>query len=304
MAQVGRPKKIQDAVETVSTISKEEQAISDKAILDANDSEKIQKDVMLLNIKELHNHREVLNGIIKDLTQDSESKRRILDGLNGSIAGAQSEIYNLKTNFEKQNVSLLAEFTKKQSDVESADKTLQALIQKNRESEKLNTMEASRLEDHRNICNSQVFEMKKALEQNQTEWNKREADILLREEALKTERASFEAEKESLVPEAAKITSTKNENILLLQKIDMQKLDIENMRRAMASDKERLEQQALINQVQLKKAQDTLVNEEARLRKWEQDIKDYDLETRARSAQADKVLKREQLQREVDSVKK
>lgn len=285
-------------------LSKEEQALADKAVLDANDTEKKRKDVLLMNCGELEKHRDVLNTEIASLSIQYESKKRILDGLAGSIAGAQSEILNLRATFEKNNKSMLDEVIKRQSDIEASDKLLRAAINQNAETKKANDVETSRLAEYRQKCNLELYEMKKCLDQNQSEWNKREADILRREDELKDAIANFESERTSLTPEMDKITAIKNENVLLLQKIEMDRVDIENIRRASISDKERLEQDRLIQQNRIKQIEDKLANEEARIRKWEQDIKDYDLEVRAKSAEADKILRRQQLQKEVDSAKK
>lgn len=290
--------------EQIKNLSKEEQALADKAVLDANDTEKKHKDVILMNVDELKRHRDVLNTEIGSLSIQYESKKRILDGLAGSIAGAQSEIVNLNTTFQKKNKEMLDEITKKLSEIEASDKLLQAAIRENADTKKVNDVETSRLAEYRQKCNAELYEMKKCLDQNQSEWGKREADILRREAELKDAVAKFEEEKASLAPETDKISAIKNENILLLQKIEMDRVDIENMRRASVSERERLEQDKLIGQARIKQLEDKLANEEARLRKWEQDIKDYDLEVRAKSAEADKVLRRQQLQKEVDSAKK
>lgn len=292
------------AVVEANIKSKESQAMYEKAILDSADSEKQHKDFLLKNVVELQAHIVTLNDRIGELSKEHESKRRVLDGLGGSIAGAQSEIHNLRATFEKNNADLMREIAKKQVDVEAADKTFQILVKENVETKRLNDVETNRLAQHRQICDSQVLDMKNALEQNSTEWKKREADILAREEVLKADRQAFEQEKLDLVPEIARITSITNENKMLLQKVEIDRLDIENLRRANSADRERLDQERLIASSKNKAELERLANEEARLRKWEQEIKDYDLEVRAKASQADKILRREQLQKEVDSNKK
>jgi hypothetical protein len=71
--------------------------------------------------------------------------------------------------------------------------------------------------------------MRNALNQNNVEWAKREKDILDREEVLKNDRSLFELEKAALAPEAERITSIKNENVLLLQEIEREKANNRNM---------------------------------------------------------------------------
>jgi hypothetical protein len=58
----------------------------------------------------------------------------------------------------------------------------------------------------------------------------------------------------------------------------------------------RLVQQASVNrQVAIN------ANEEARLRTWEESLKDFDLEIRARAAKADKLLRQAQLEKEANT---
>lgn len=280
-----------------------EQALIDKAILDANDSDKLKKDVLLKNADELQKHVVYLQNRIQELSGDFETKKRLVDSVNGSIAGAQTELSNLKMSFEKNNSRLLEEFKKKQAEVEAADKTLRALIKENEELHTHNKVEFNNLAEHRQLCDAQVYEMKKALAQNQSEWNKREADILKREEILKDEKLAFEKEKEELLPEAARVSAIKNENLLLLQKIEMDRIDIANLRLSIVSEKERLNEEKASHLQGIKNRETAIANEEARLRQWEENIKFFDLQVRAKSAEAEKVLRRAQLEKEVNSVK-
>lgn len=285
-------------------ISDREKLVQNKAILDSLNSEKSKKDVMLMNIDEINKHILHLKKITADLHQEYETKRKIVDSLNGSIAGAQAHLSMLNADFEKKNQSLVKEFQKKLSDVESSDKTLRQLINDNQESKRLNDVEKAKLAEYRQICDSQVNEMKKALSQNNSEWSKREADILEREKQLSSEKESFEAERNSLIPQLAHISSIKNENILLLQKIEADKNNVSNLRLSIESERQRLAEDRASIADKLKQKETSFLNEEARLREWEQNLKDYDLEIRAKASEAEKVLKRQQLQSKVDSGKK
>ena len=53
-----------------------------------------------------------------------------------------------------------------------------------------------------------------------------------------------------------------------------------------------------------KQKEDAYANEEARLRKWEQDLKDFALEVNAKSSEADKIIRREQLTKQLADNKK
>lgn len=317
MAQVGRPRKVQENVTVQEPpkeiikepvvevkepeLSPEEQAMINKAVLDSNNSDKQKKDVLLMNAKDLEAHIKYLRGLMVDLDQEYRSRRKLVDGINGSIAGAQAELSMVRANVMKQNDALVKELETKKAEVEKADKTLRALISQNESLLVTNKQKESALIEEKRLCNSQVYEMKKALDQNQSEWNKREQDILLREKKLVEDRDAFEKEKEALAPEAMRITAIKNENILLLQEIERERAMNRNMMLGIESERQVLEENKLVEASKSKNQYEKLANEEKRLRQWEQDLKDMDLEVRAKSAKADKLIRQFQLQKEATS---
>lgn len=293
--------KKQEVVVKDVELSKEEQAMINKAVLDANNTEKAKKDVMLMRVKDLEAHIKFLTERMVEMDNEYRSRRKLVDGINGSIAGAQAELSQVRANVQKQNESLIKELNDKMAEVNKSDETLRKLISENQALNVSNKQKESALNDEKLICASQVYEMKKALAQNESERVKREADIAIREKALKDERDTFEAEKSSLLPELNKISSIKNDNILLLQEIERQRVINNNMLLGIESEKTVLEEAKLVEASKARTMGEKLANEEKRLREWEQNLKDFDLETRAKSAKADKLIRQYQLEKEASS---
>lgn len=284
-------------------LTTEEQAISNKAILDANNTEKQHKDVMLMNIKELDNHSKYLQARINEMDMEYRSRRKLVDGINAGIAGAQAELSMVRENVHKEKASLIADMEKKLNEVIQADATLRKLQADNEAILISNKQRESALIEEKRICNAQVFEMKKALDQNQSEWNKREADILRREAELKDATAKFEAERDALIPEMARITSIKNENTNLLQEIERQRNLNTNITAGLESEKQIFEETKLAEKAKLTAQFDKIANEEKRLREWEQGLKDVKLEMDAKIAKADKTIRQFQHHKEIENSK-
>jgi hypothetical protein len=284
-------------------LTTEEQAISNKAILDANNTEKQHKDVMLMNIKELDNHSKYLQARINEMDMEYRSRRKLVDGINAGIAGAQAELSMVRENVQKEKASLIADMEKKLNEVIQADKILRGLQAENEAILVSNKQRESALIEEKRICNAQVFEMKKALDQNQSEWTKREADILKREAELKESTAKFEAERDALIPEMARITSIKNENTNLLQEIERQRNLNTNITAGLESEKQIFEETKLAEKAKLTAQFDKIANEEKRLREWEQGLKDVKLEMDAKIAKADKTIRQFQHHKEIENSK-
>lgn len=279
----------------------EAQAVSNKAFVDASDSEKSKKDVMLKTVKELESHIKYLRDRIGEMDFDFSNKRRILDGINGSIAGAQAELASVNSILTAKNEKFITDLNKRASDVDRSDKTLRELIAQNQALLISNKQKESSLIEESFNCKTRLADMQNALNQNNVEWKKREADILEREEALKKERSLFELEKEALAPEAMRITAIKNENVLLLQEIEREKANNRNMYLGIEAKRQEIEDKRLVDKAAVDRQMEIVANNEARLRSWEENLKDFDLEIRARAAKADKLLRQLQLEKEANS---
>lgn len=319
MAQVGRPRKeefkqdlkvevkkaviVEDKPSPEATKTALEQAQSNKMILDASNTEKAHKDILLKNAKELEAHINFLRQRMIELDQEYQSRKKLVDGINGSIAGAQSELTSLRSQFEKNNAALTAKLEKDRKELVEADKVVQRLKSEAEALLRSNQQREGALIQESANCKQQVLDMKRALAENQAQWDKREKDILVREAELAKERIAFEAEKEALIPEQARLSSVKNENTLLLQEVEQQRANLRNFMLGIESEKQVLHEQKVLQENTTKQALEKLANEEARLRRWEEDLKQYALEVEAKRVMADKQIKQFQLESVVKSEK-
>lgn len=284
-------------VEPVKSQSEKDiEAVQRKVLSDTLNSEKGKRDVQVRTVDDLETRIRMLMAECERLVLDHNLKVKINDNLGASIQAAHIDLANLKSKFGENNAKLVAEYDKKLKEVQLADGQLQTLVKENREKEQSLARERGMFNSERESIRQRLIDMENALSQNNAQWKVREADILAREEALKTEKTEFEAYRDSLAPEIARITSIKNENVLLIQRLEQENRNVENMRLAAAAERAQAEEARL--QVEDKSNQDRMkvANEEARLRKWEQDIKDQALELRAQEAEYNRVLRREKLE--------
>lgn len=296
--QVEKPK-VEKIEPKKSEAELQQEALEKKAILDGLNSQKLKKDAQLKTVDELHLHIKQLHNEINSLVADHETKRRANESLANSIRSAQTELALFEKQFADKNAKRLAELDKKLKEVAEADATMQALIRENRETKQNLAREKSLFVQERENNRQLVHAANTALNQNNAQWKVKEEDLLQREAALKADKEAFESYKDSLNPEIARITSIKNENELLLQKIEMQRLDMERLRASSIREKEVATETALVSKAKSEQDRQRIANEEARLRKWEQDLKDSALEMRAREAEYNRVIRREKLEAEI-----
>lgn len=285
----------------ITGLSKEEEASVNQAVLNANNTEKQRKDKLLMNVAELENHERYMHNRIAELDLEYRSRKRLVDGINGGIAGAQAELSDVRNRIVKEKELILREISEQREEVDKADKTLRALISQNESLLVSNRQKESELIEHRRNCDNQLYEMRKALAENQSQWDKREKDILKREQELSEEKAKFEVEKASILPEMARISAIKNESINLAKEVELQRQNNANILMGIESERQLFEEAKLVQANKDKVWADKLANEEKRLREWEQGLKDFDLEIRAKSARADKMIKEFQLKKEIAS---
>lgn len=298
--EVKKVEKIEKVVEPVKSQAQiAEEMAHKKAILDGLDANKKKKDVQLKTVEELEAHIQKVRQEADNLVGEYNMKVRVNENLGNSIASAQSNLALFDAQFEAKNAKRLKELEKKVAEVEAADKEFQALILDNREKQKTLANEQTKFEMEREQNRQLVHAANTALDQNNAMWSAKEADLLKREEELKGEKAKFEDYKASLEPEANRITSIKNENGLLLQKVEMQNFEMERRRLSSVRERELADEARVASQTKLDQQKQNIANEDARLRKWEQELKDQALELRVQSEQVAKVLRREQLEKEI-----
>jgi len=297
---VEKPEVVEAPVQEEKSIAQlQAEAMQNKVIMDMHDSEKQHKDVLLMKTRDLEDHIKYLTKRMVEMDTEYNQRKKLVDGINGSIAGAQAELSRLRSEFTKQNTKEIELLAKERAEVAKADATLRALINQNNTLLVTNKQTESKLATERQLCQSQVYEMKKALDQNQAEWSKRENDILQREKTLKLERETLEQEKEAIIPEQARLSSVKNENILLLQEVEQGRVNIQNLMRGIESEKQALAESKILQEAKIKQMEVVIANQEKKNREWEQNLKDFDLDVRARSARADKMLIQLQKEKEI-----
>lgn len=282
-------------------LSQDEVVIHKKIISDQLNSEKAKKDVQIRTVDELEKRIKSLQAEIDALVIDFNHKRAINENLGASIASAHSNLSMLDRKFAEANAKMLAQYEKKMAEVVEADKQLQQLLKETREKEQDLERQRGLFESER-VANRQLLHAaESALTQNNAQWKNIEADLLIREAELKKQKEDFESYKESLQPEISRITSIKNENALYLQKIEQQRLDMENQRLAVVREREAMEEKLAIANAATLQERERIKARDAELRNWEQNLKDYDLEIRAKNEEANRILRREKLEKELNA---
>lgn len=284
-----------------SSAEKEQELIAQKVLSDRLNSDKAKRDVQIRTVDELEVRIKNLTSEIERLTIDYNMKMRINENLGSSIQGAHIDLANIQRKFEDQNAKLVTSYEKKVREVEDADSQLQILIKENRDKAQALARERSLFDQERESNRQLVKSIEASLTQNNAQWKVREADILARENALKIEKDEFDVYRSSLAPEIDRITSIKNENILLIQRLEQEMRNVENIRLAAQAERNQAEESKAQMVDRSNQDRMRIAGEEARLRKWEQDLKDNALELRAKESEYNRVLRRDRLQKEVDN---
>jgi hypothetical protein len=279
----------------------DEDLVKQKTFADSLNAEKKKRDVQTQTVTSLEDNIIKLQSKLNDLVSDYNMKVRINENLGNSIASSQANLALFEAQFAQKNSDKLKDYNRKLASVESADKELQALLKENRQLKDTLSNELGQFRQEREQNRQLVHSANSALAHNNAIWLTKEADLLDREKLLAAEKAAFEDYKASLQPEVARITSIKNENTMLLQKIEMQNLEMERSRLASVNERQKAEEARAIAKAQVEEQRKVTQNEEARLRKWEQDLKDSALELRANKIEVDKIIYREKLKAEVDA---
>lgn len=279
--------------------AQDEAVLAKKIMSDQLNSEKARKDVQVRIVDDLEKRIKSMQLEVESLVVDYNMKKAVNDNLGASIASAHSNLAMLDRKFQEANAKMLKDYDKKMAEVVDADKQIQQLLKENREKEQALARDRGIFESEK-VANQRLLHASEtALAQNNAQWKNTEVDLLAREEALKKQLEEFEAYKVSLAPEIARITSIKNENSLFLQKIEQQKMDIENIRLSSIREREAMEEKIALSNATLADERVKVKGKEAELRNWEQNLKDADLEIRAREEEANRVLRREKIEKDL-----
>ena len=205
-----------------------------------------------------------------------------------------------KEQFEKSHNEQIRILEKRQKDIDETAALYSRLVSETNENNQLLKNQLQKIAEERLLHNSEMTRLNKHVQEIESEGGKREADISEREEALKKEIEAFELQKEELEPTLNRISEVKNENVVLLRKIDDERTKFDHQKALFDNYKQKLEDDVLAAKNVVKKREESLAIEEARIRKWEKDLQDIDLELKGREALAQKMMVKYQINRDLD----
>jgi len=292
--EVKVPVAVVEAPKPVETVNPNE-AAHKKALMDGLDSDSKKRDAQAKEIVNLESQLKKLREDLDAQVVEFNVKKKMNENLGHSINSANMNLQMFDAKFKEMNAKRLEVLDKKIAEVEAADKELQALIKYNRETKKALDIQVGQFQTERESNRQLVHAANSALAQNNAMWKNREADIIRREKELEVAKEEFEAYQATIAPDLAKITSVRNENTELCKKLEMQRLEIERTRLEAVRQKEAAEDLKFTNGAKQAEATQRILNEEARLRKWEENLKDNALELAAKTTELNKELRRAKL---------
>lgn len=294
---------IKDEIKKMELTNAEKEAFKkaeqDRIQINALNTEKAHKDIFIKNIQELQEHDKRVRAELINLSNELETKYRALKNVDEEIKSKTYELNRQNENFEKTNREKIRLLDKRQSDIEESDKQYKNLIVETNQLKINLKNDLSKISDERREHASEKEVIGKNMQDIKSEWSKKEADILEREDNLKKEKEAFESEKEALKPELTRISEIKNENLLLWQRIDDEKGQLERQKNIFDSHRQKMAEDAEAGKLSIKKLEESLLLRESKLRKWEQDLTDIQLEVKAREVEIQKAIKRYQLKESI-----
>lgn len=267
-----------------------------QAIIAAQNTDKAHKDILIKNIKELEKHQADSRKELTNLSQELETKMLALKHVDDEIKAQSFTMERQNQKFEKENSEKLRIFEKKQADLEVASKEYATLLQTVREKERTLQVDLGKIADERTAHKNEMNRLTKHVQDVESADSKLRADILVREQALKDSLDEFETEKEAMKPDMKRISEIKNENGLLWQKIEEGQRALDAQKASFDSHKVKIASDVDEGKANIKRQQEQINAQEGKLRQWEQDLKDIELELKVREEEAQKMMKRYQLQ--------
>lgn len=286
------PKEIVSAIPEKSFVEKMQE---EQTQLNALNTEKAGKDILIKNIRQLEEHIRNSRAELDRVNNELEGKYRALRSVDDDIKSQLFILERQKEKFEKQHKSEIDELVKKANDIEASDKEYKALISETMQLKNNLRNDLQKIADERSLHAKEMGVVTRNSEQIQGEMNRQNADMAEREEKLKDEIKAFEEEKELLRPELTRISEIKNENILLWQKIEQDKAQFEHSKSSFENFQKKQASDIELERARIKNLEQAILAKEGKLRKWEEDLNDIQLELKAREAEAQKMMKRYQL---------
>lgn len=297
--------KVKKTVEKVEDVVQDKKQAEENArlLINSQNTEKAHKDLMLKNIKELEKHRADVQGELGRLSTELENKHRALKMVDDEIKSKTFTLAKQQDQFEKQHSERVRQLEKGLKDVEASDAEYKRLNGEMTAKVKDLNAQLGAIAEERKTHTSEMNRMKRHVSDVEAEDAKIREDIKEREAALAKEREEFEAEKESLSPELKRISSIKNENDELYRRLEEEKAQFQRQQDIFDGHRQKMDADAKAGKEALERMKQGIVAEEARLRKWEEDLADFDLEIKAREADADKAKRRYQLTQTIEEGK-
>ena len=268
------------------------------------DTEKASKDILVKNGKELIQHLKDIKNEHQRVAVELENKYKALKHVEDEIKAQTYALHRQNEQFENQNKEKLGAIAKKQSDLDAAEIEYKKIISDGAALNKELKNSLATIADERRTHQNEMNRLNKHVLDVEGEDSRLRSDIETREAKLKQEKEEFEAKKEALRPEILEIEGIKNENLLLWQRIEDEKRNLETQKSGFESYKRKLEQDGETLRASVKKQEESLKNEESKLRKWKQDLEDYDLQLKARESEASRQMKKYQLNQVIEANKK
>jgi chromosome segregation ATPase len=263
-------------------------------------AEKVQINT---DINEFRRKHESVRIEYEKLCNEFNLKDKQIQHLHYEIEAKSLQLARIGEHISKEREKQLDEINKKlkqvNEDAEAYNKILKEVLEKER---KLNQgLEA--IDTKEKFFKSEIARMERHIVDTEQTANSKWNEATQMIEDFNKEKAEFEAYKLSLEPELDRISELKNENNLLVQKInndlnlvDKERSVVEFERGKMRAELE--EERAKLNVLQM-----ALLNRETQLKEQEQNLKDLRLELDVKEKRTQQMIKRYNLQEEAKQIK-
>lgn len=258
-----------------------------------------EKKHQIEEFREISDRLQAVKDEYAQVCRGVNEKNKELKLIQSAIGSHDYTLLKKDEEWEKKNAERNRILETKQAEVEKSAKEYQELLKFERL--KLNELEAklSQLEKDKLMYVADNKKWEILVAQTISEANKREADVQERERLLSEEKVQFEAYKESIKPELEEISRLKNENIILLNKLEAKTSLLDKEEQHIAHQKEKMQLEIDKEWEVVKKAKLLIAQKEENMAKREQELADYALEVKAKDADVMKMRKRYELNEKI-----
>lgn len=258
-----------------------------------------EKKHQIEEFREISDRLQAVKDEYAQVCRGVNEKNKELKLIQSAIGSHDYTLLKKDEEWEKKNAERNRILETKQAEVEKSAKEYQELLKFERL--KLNELEAklSQLEKDKLMYVADNKKWEILVAQTISESNKREADVQERERLLSEEKVQFEAYKESIKPELEEISRLKNENIILLNKLEAKTSLLDKEEQHIAHQKEKMQLEIDKEWEVVKKAKLLIAQKEENMAKREQELADYALEVKAKDADVMKMRKRYELNEKI-----